>query len=329
MMDSYYTLSELLKKVRIEKELSIHEAEKHTHIRSEYIEALEDADYDQLPADIYIRGILKNYAEFLGLPYGQVIALYRKDSVFMQDRPVLHSEKSLRRISQRTVFLLGKFAFGFIALLFLGFISWYFISQYKNFSVAPQLVVESPKEEQVVYTSDIVLHGATEIDSKLFINGQEAALEEEGVFDIPYTLHEGKNVIEFMSESVRNEKSTTITRNVFLELEVVSEEEQERSSNSQESSSESSMSLSSKSSSVKIYKPRVVKPTVSSVSSKSISVNDESVSSVSQSSLVNSSQEEYMDPTERAIEKIKKMIEEQNKENENQSSEIKVFNPTL
>ena len=47
--------------------LSLEDVERHTHLRTFFLKALEAGDYDQLPSPVQGRGMLSNYAEFLGM----------------------------------------------------------------------------------------------------------------------------------------------------------------------------------------------------------------------------------------------------------------------
>jgi cytoskeletal protein RodZ len=47
--------------------LSLEEIEAHTHVRIHYLQALEDGDLDSLPSSVQGRGMLKNFANFLGM----------------------------------------------------------------------------------------------------------------------------------------------------------------------------------------------------------------------------------------------------------------------
>jgi len=47
--------------------LSLEDVERHTHLRSHYLRALERGDMQGLPSPVQGRGMLKNYATFLGL----------------------------------------------------------------------------------------------------------------------------------------------------------------------------------------------------------------------------------------------------------------------
>lgn len=57
----------VLERARNERGLSLEDVEQATKIRKRYIVGLEQEDYGQLPAEIYLRGFLKTYADFLGL----------------------------------------------------------------------------------------------------------------------------------------------------------------------------------------------------------------------------------------------------------------------
>ncbi len=56
-----------LKAARERQGIGLPEAELATKIRAKYIRALEEEDFDALPADTYARGFLRTYADYLGL----------------------------------------------------------------------------------------------------------------------------------------------------------------------------------------------------------------------------------------------------------------------
>jgi hypothetical protein len=56
-----------LKAARERQGIDLTEAELATKIRAKYIRALEEEDFDALPADTYARGFLRTYADYLGL----------------------------------------------------------------------------------------------------------------------------------------------------------------------------------------------------------------------------------------------------------------------
>ncbi len=70
-------LGEILRQAREAKGLSLAQVEEATKIRSTYLQALEEGQYDLLPAAVYIKGFLKNYAQFLGLDPQELLSLYQ------------------------------------------------------------------------------------------------------------------------------------------------------------------------------------------------------------------------------------------------------------
>ena len=56
-----------LRQQRDQLGLSIEDVERHTHLRVHYLKALEDGDFAALPSPVQGRGMLSNYAAFLGL----------------------------------------------------------------------------------------------------------------------------------------------------------------------------------------------------------------------------------------------------------------------
>jgi len=57
-------------RLRVQRELlglSLEDVSRYTHLREHYLEALEDGALDDLPSPVQGRGMLKNYASFLGL----------------------------------------------------------------------------------------------------------------------------------------------------------------------------------------------------------------------------------------------------------------------
>jgi len=56
-----------LREARLRQHVDLRDAEVGTKIRTKYLKALEDAQFDLLPAQTYVRGFLRAYAEYLGL----------------------------------------------------------------------------------------------------------------------------------------------------------------------------------------------------------------------------------------------------------------------
>jgi Helix-turn-helix domain len=63
-----------LKKTRTDLDISIQVAAKETNILAHYLEALEKGDWSPLPGEVYARGYLKKYSEYLDLDSAGIMA---------------------------------------------------------------------------------------------------------------------------------------------------------------------------------------------------------------------------------------------------------------
>jgi hypothetical protein len=69
-----------LRKARRARGVSVAEASRDTKIRQEFIEALEDERFDRLLGDVYVRGALRSYSTYLGLPADRVVSRYARSA---------------------------------------------------------------------------------------------------------------------------------------------------------------------------------------------------------------------------------------------------------
>ncbi len=69
---------ELLRNARAYRGVSLLDAERATRINRRYLAALEQEAFDQLPPLTYARGIVRNYAQYLGLDPVTVLALFEE-----------------------------------------------------------------------------------------------------------------------------------------------------------------------------------------------------------------------------------------------------------
>jgi len=74
-------LGEMLREAREQKGVSPAEVEEETKIRERFIKALEEEDYSILPDRIYTKGLLQNYAHYLGLDTSEVMRLFGEEEI--------------------------------------------------------------------------------------------------------------------------------------------------------------------------------------------------------------------------------------------------------
>jgi len=107
-------LGPALKKVRERRGVSLIEASRDTRIRTEFLEALEDEDFDRLLGDVHVRGCLRSYATYLGVPPDRVLEVYGRSGTSSPEpaapaRPTADAERSLprRRDNARLVIMVA------------------------------------------------------------------------------------------------------------------------------------------------------------------------------------------------------------------------------
>ena len=59
-------IGDYLKELRESKKLSIDDVAAGTGIRAQYLEALEKGEYSKIPGDVFIKGFIRNYGNYLG-----------------------------------------------------------------------------------------------------------------------------------------------------------------------------------------------------------------------------------------------------------------------
>ncbi len=208
------TVGQILKQAREEKMYSLEDIERHTKIRKELLEALEDDNYSKLPPLTFIQGFIKNYGKFLGLNAEKLLAVFRRDyeagkhpPQVMESfsKPIKH--KSFSITPQRVLVLaVGLIIFGFFVYL------WF---EYRQYVGAPQLQVLKPQDQQTVEIPSVVVEGVTDSEAKVKVNDQEIGVENDGRFSEEIKLSQSTNRIVITSTS-RFGQTSKEERTVFV-----------------------------------------------------------------------------------------------------------------
>lgn len=76
-MDNEKSIGTILKEKRESKGLTLMDIERGTSIRSRYLEAVENDEYDKTPGGVFLKGIIRNYGDFLGLDGMELLKQYK------------------------------------------------------------------------------------------------------------------------------------------------------------------------------------------------------------------------------------------------------------
>ncbi len=154
------SLGEILKAAREKRNITVEQIARDTRISRRYIEALEQEDFSAFPGETYLTGFLRNYADYLGLPRDELVALYR--NIKIQEQP-LPMEELLASRRTPPIKLLAIAAVVVLALLGGGL-----ALLLRSRGAAPEAAAAAPARpkgvEEVVFQSDALTQWFNEKD---------------------------------------------------------------------------------------------------------------------------------------------------------------------
>ncbi len=199
------------KKAREERELSLEEISKATHIEKKYLIALEQGNYNLLPkTKAHRQAYIKEYCQILELNCEEFLNKFKEETrhekLHFIDPAITYKKYQLTSI---TIFLRNLFAL-IIILVFFTYAGF----QIRGVLNPPKLIVLSPIEGQTVNSLNVLIQGEAEKESRVTVNGKEIMLNEKGQFESLVDLSEGLNTI-VISATKKHGKTTTIIRHVI------------------------------------------------------------------------------------------------------------------
>ena len=88
-----------LKEIRKSFGLKIGDVSGATCIYSRYIEAIEEGDFSKIPADVYARGYIRGYANYLGVPFAEAIKEYE---TYLKSSRIGDNNTPVRNVKSKT-----------------------------------------------------------------------------------------------------------------------------------------------------------------------------------------------------------------------------------
>jgi len=205
------TIGTFLKSAREKKDVGLGKLEAATKIKKVFIRAIEEEDWEKLPEYPVVQGFVRNIADNLGVSTNNALALLRRDypPKALKISPNPDVEKKFTW-SPKFTFAIAISSF---LLILLGYLVW----QYKNFSSAPKLIIEKPKENEVLISTKVQVEGITNTDSKIEVDNQPILVDQDGNFKGEVEIDKNTTKIIFRAIS-RTGKETVIEREIQLDL---------------------------------------------------------------------------------------------------------------
>jgi len=204
------TLGERLKKIRLERRLSLADVSKSTKIQVKYLAFLEDGEYSKLPADVYVKGFLKSYAGYMGMNETILIKQYlREKGIHRNIKKSDEEDATSKPINFSSFVVTPKIIVVSVTVIMVIGCFWYLYRQVNSFISSPRLFVSTPADSSSIDGNSVDVKGIAEKDSLVSINNQSVLVDEKGNFDENVGLQQGVNMItvkarnRFDKESVK------------------------------------------------------------------------------------------------------------------------------
>jgi cytoskeleton protein RodZ len=111
------TLGSLLRTSREERNIDLDAVVKATKVRRHYLEALENEEWEKLPSQVFVKGFLRSYAEFLGMDKETVLDYYRKAAPRERYQPHALQSIGTRSIMWRRIITISLLVLALIGVI--------------------------------------------------------------------------------------------------------------------------------------------------------------------------------------------------------------------
>jgi len=205
-------LGDRLRQARLFKNLKIETIAKKLNIRAEYLIALEEERYDYLPAGLYGKNFLREYAIFLGLnPKEFLTDQQTKINTNFTDNPF--SQPIIKK-SKFLIFprIIRNILIGLAVLVCFLYLIFYF----KKIVFPPTLIITQPEKNLLIKENSLNVTGQTEKEAEVKINGELVLNNNNGSFSQTVNLKRGLNNIVIKAKK-KYSREKTVIRQILVE----------------------------------------------------------------------------------------------------------------
>ena len=148
-------IADELRRCRLVRGLSVEDVAKTLRIRADFIAAMEQDRFDDLPGPAYISGFLRTYANYLGLDGGQLVTWFKDDSQSTFATTKMELPVPIAEIRRPTFPIITASLVVSIAIV----ATWYFYQE--SISIHIDLIPEVPAPVAERIAPDFVPDGVT------------------------------------------------------------------------------------------------------------------------------------------------------------------------
>lgn len=202
-----------LKEIRELKKIPLELAAKKIHINLKYLSAIEEDRFDKLPAGLYSRNYIREYAKLLGLPTSEIKKWLNKNLDQINENSDPFSKKVLRRHQ----FIAFPRLIRNLILLVLFLACIFYLAYYlKKIVFPPNLDIYQPDKNLKINENFIEIRGKTESEAEISINGETVLNNNNGDFYANIKLKKGINNILIKAKKKYSGESSVL-RQILVE----------------------------------------------------------------------------------------------------------------
>ena len=204
------SVGELLSTERIRKNITLKQVEKETRIREKVLQAVENNEWEGFSSKIYITGIIKNYANYLGLDPNKMLVFFRREYEKKED---IKFKKNVSASYLRPE--TKKLVYSALLCIMLVFFA-YFMYQLKIFFSPPEVTILSPTKDHFRSVEAVKIVGKTEKEANIIVMGEKVYPNKDGFFEYLMPLKQKNNTV-VIEVTGANGKKTVLKKQFILD----------------------------------------------------------------------------------------------------------------
>lgn len=220
------TVGEVLKNKRKNLRKSLDLVSADTKIQKRFVKYIESNEFSPFESEVFLKGFIKIYAEYLGLDVKKVLALYRRTNPIVKEKQKNSFKKNIVK-GKKLFFNPQMVITALIALFTLG-ILLYIGYQIYRFQTPPKLSILQPSSDYTTEEETLLIKGSTEKGVVIEVNDVVTEVDEFSNFEKSIKLNEGINIVTIKAKKNSNNVLETVdTRKVtYSKPKVLEETEQ-------------------------------------------------------------------------------------------------------
>ncbi|MBN2884438.1 helix-turn-helix domain-containing protein [Patescibacteria group bacterium] len=202
---------EKLKTTRLKRRITLADVSKKLKIRTEYLIALEQEEYGQLPSGVYGRKFLKEYCRFLNLDYKSLLVLTPFNEDKNKENPF--SQKILRK---HKFLIFPKLVRNLIFIILFLTCLLYLLIYFRHLISPPNLSIEYPDKNLVTTELILQVRGQSDPETEIKINNTSIMSAQDGSFSQEIKLKQGLNKLTISAKKKYGQENI-IQRQILVE----------------------------------------------------------------------------------------------------------------